>query len=73
MPPVPATIEVPTIEPDGMSKIKVEVLSLTPEPMVRLVATEDRLGPPTLLTAPVKVRRVTLIEFLEQAGLNARV
>jgi hypothetical protein len=35
-------------------------LSLTPKPMVRFVATEDRLGPPMTLTAPVMIRRVKL-------------
>jgi hypothetical protein len=39
MPPVPAIAEVPSIELDGISELKVEVLSLTPEPMVRFVAT----------------------------------
>ncbi len=37
--PVPATAEVPPIELDGMSELKVVVLSPTPEPMVRFVAT----------------------------------
>jgi hypothetical protein len=63
MPPVPATAEVPPVEMDGISKLKVEVLSPTPEPMVRFVATEDRLGPPLMLTAPVRVRRVKLTDF----------
>ncbi len=39
MPPVPAAAEVPPIELDGMSELKVEVLSPTTEPMVRFVAT----------------------------------
>ncbi len=39
MPLIPATAEVPPIELDGISKLKVEVLSPTPEPMVRFVAT----------------------------------
>jgi hypothetical protein len=39
IPPVPATAEVPPIELDGISELKVEVLSPTPEPMVRFVAT----------------------------------
>ncbi len=39
MHPVPATAEVLPIELDGISKLKVEALSLTPEPMVRFVAT----------------------------------
>jgi hypothetical protein len=60
MRPVPATAEVLPIELDGISKLKVEVSSPTPEPMVRFVATEDRLGPPLMLTAPVTVRRVKL-------------
>ncbi len=38
-------------------------MSPTPEPMVRFVATEDRLGPPSMLTAPVTVRRVKLMGF----------
>ncbi len=63
MPPVPATAEVPPIKLDGISKLKVEVLSPTPEPMVRFVATEDRLGRPLMLTAPVTVRRVKLTGF----------
>ncbi len=48
---------------DEISKLKVEVLSPTPEPMVRFVATEDRLGPPLTLTAPVMVRGVKLTGF----------
>ncbi len=63
MPPAPATAEVPPIELDGISKLKAEVLSPTPEPMVRFVTTEDRLGPPSMLTAPVMVRRVKLTDF----------
>jgi hypothetical protein len=39
MPPVPATAKVLPIELDGLSKLKEEVLSPTPEPMVRFVAT----------------------------------
>ncbi len=39
MPPVPATAKVPPIELDGIFKLKEEVLSLAPEPMVRFVAT----------------------------------
>ena len=39
MPPVPATAEVLPIELDGIFELKVEVLSPTPEPMVRFVAT----------------------------------
>ncbi len=39
MPPVPGTAKVPPIELDGISKLKEEVLSPTPEPMVRFVAT----------------------------------
>jgi hypothetical protein len=39
MPPVTARAEVPPIELDGISKLKVEVLPPTPEPMVRFVAT----------------------------------
>ncbi len=39
MPPVPATAEVLPIELDGISELKVEVLSPTPDPMVRLVTT----------------------------------
>jgi hypothetical protein len=39
MPPVPATAKVPPIELDGISKLKEEVLSPSPEPMVRFVAT----------------------------------
>ncbi len=62
-PPVPATAEVPPLELDGISELKVEVLSPTPEPMVRFVATEERLGPPLMLTAPVTVRRVKLPGF----------
>ncbi len=62
---VPATAKVPTIELDGISELKVKVLSLTPEPMVRFVTpTEDRmLGPPAMLTAPAKARRVTQMRF----------
>ncbi len=64
MPPVPATAEeVPPIELDGISKLKVEVLSPTPEPIVRVVATEDRLGPPLTLAAPVMVSRFKLMGF----------
>ncbi len=66
MPPVHATAEVPPVLPielDGISELKVEVLSPTPEPMVRFVATEDRLRPPSMLTAPVTVRRVKLMGF----------
>ncbi len=44
MPPVPATAEGLPIELDGIS-------------MVRFVATEDRLGPPLTLTAPVTVHQ----------------
>jgi hypothetical protein len=61
MPMVPATAEVLPIELDGISDLKVEVLSPTPEPMVRFMATEDRLGPPSMLTATV--RRVKLTGF----------
>ncbi len=39
IPPVPGTAKVPHIELDGISKLKEEVLSPTPEPMVRFVAT----------------------------------
>jgi hypothetical protein len=39
MPPVPATAKVPPIELDEISKLKEEVLSPTPEPIVRFVAT----------------------------------
>ncbi len=39
MPPVPATAKVPPIELDGISKLKEEVLSPTPESMVRFMAT----------------------------------
>jgi hypothetical protein len=39
MSPVPTTAEVPPIELDGISKLKEEVLSPSPEPMVRFVAT----------------------------------
>jgi hypothetical protein len=39
MPPVPATAKVPPIELDRNSKLKEEVLSPTPEPMVRFVVT----------------------------------
>jgi hypothetical protein len=39
MPPVPATAKVPSIELYGISKLKEKVLSPTPEPMVRFVAT----------------------------------
>jgi hypothetical protein len=39
MPPVSGTAKVPPIGLDGISKLKEEVLSLTPEPMVRFVAT----------------------------------
>jgi hypothetical protein len=64
MPPVPATAEVLPIQMDRIFKLEVEVLSPTPEPMVRFVATEDRLGPPSTLTAaPVTVRRVKLTGF----------
>ncbi len=63
MPLVPATAEVQPIELDGISKLKVEVLSPTPESMVRFVATEDRLGPPSMLTAPVTVSSVKLTGF----------
>ena len=63
MPPVPATAEVPPTELDGISKLKVKVLSPTPEPMVRFMATEDRLGPLVMLLAPVMVRRVNLTGF----------
>ncbi len=45
MPPVPATAGVLPIELDVISELRVEVLSPTPEPMVRFMATEDRLGP----------------------------
>ncbi len=38
-------------------------MSPTPEPMVRFVATEDRLWPPLTLTVPVTVRRVKLMGF----------
>ncbi len=38
MPLVPATAEVPSIELDVISELKVEVLFSTPEPMVRFVA-----------------------------------
>ena len=51
MPSVPATVEVPPTELDGISKLKVKVLSPTPEPMVRFMAIEDRLGPPEMLLA----------------------
>jgi hypothetical protein len=40
-----------------------EVLSPTPEPMVKFVATGDRLGPPLTLTAPEMVRKVKLTDF----------
>jgi hypothetical protein len=63
MPPVPVTAEVPPIELDRIFELKVEVLSPTPEPMVRFVATLDRLGPPSMLTTPVTVRRVKLMDF----------
>ena len=63
MPPVPATAEVPPTELDGIYKLKVKVLSPTPEPMVRFMATEDRLGPLVMLLAPVMVRRVKLTGF----------
>ena len=63
MPSVPATVEVPPTELDGISKLKVNVLSPTPEPMVRFMATEDRLGPLVMLLAPVMVRRVKLTGF----------
>jgi hypothetical protein len=39
MPSVPAKAEVLPIELDGISELKVELLSPTPEPMVRFVAT----------------------------------
>ena len=39
MPPVPATAEVLPIELDGIFELKAEVLSPTPVPMVRFVAT----------------------------------
>ena len=39
MPPVPATAEVPPIELDGISVLKMGVMSPTPEPTVRFVAT----------------------------------
>ncbi len=39
MPPVPATAELLPIEMYGVSEPKVEVLSPTPGPMVRFVAT----------------------------------
>ncbi len=39
MPPVPATAKVSPIELDGIFKLKEEVFSPTPEPMVRFVAT----------------------------------
>jgi hypothetical protein len=39
MPPVPAIVEVLPIELDGISELKVEVLSPTPDPMVRFMAT----------------------------------
>ncbi len=39
MPPVPGTAKVPHIELEGISKLKEEVLSPTPEPMVKFVAT----------------------------------
>ncbi len=58
MHPVPATAEVLPIELDRFSKLKMEVLSPTPEPMVKFVATGDRLGLPSMLTAPEMVRRV---------------
>jgi hypothetical protein len=61
--PVPATAEVLPIEPDGISELKVMVLFPTPEPMVRFVATYDRLGPPLMPEAPVTVRRVKLTGF----------
>ncbi len=39
MPLVPAPAEVLSIELDQISKLKVKILSPTPEPMVRFVAT----------------------------------
>ncbi len=63
MPQVPATAEVPPIELDGISKLEMEVLSPTPEPMVRFVTTYARLGPPLAPTAPVTVKRVKLMGF----------
>jgi hypothetical protein len=39
MPLVPATAKVPSIELDRISKLKEEVLSPTPEPILRFVAT----------------------------------
>ncbi len=39
MPPVPGTAKVLPIELDEIFKLKEEVLSPTPEPMVRFVAT----------------------------------
>ncbi len=63
MPLVPATAEEPPTELDGVFELKVEVLSPTPEPMVRFAATEDRLGPPLTLTATVTVKRVKLTAF----------
>ncbi len=39
MPPVPATAEVLPIDLDGISELKEEVLSPTPKPMLKFVAT----------------------------------